>query len=99
MGIHSMDECLVSSVLIWMEFTISANGYSPLLIKGVIVIDMTWVVVGVFAEPIGNGGSTGGGDVEEEYYTAGVGFWTAGMFCCGWEEEFVGDVVVVGTVM
>ncbi len=86
MGIHTTDECLVSFVLIRTEIPIFANGDCPLLIKGVIAIEMimSLVVVGVFAEPIGNGGSTGGGDVEEQYYAARVGFWTSGMFCCGW---------------
>ena len=59
MSVHSLDECFVNTLLIWTELAISSDGFGPFLIKGVIAIDG----VVVFAEPVGNGCSTGGGGV------------------------------------
>ncbi len=89
--VHSLDECFVDLRLIGTEFPIGADGYGPFLVKGVIAI--VWVFV--FAEPVGDGCSAGGGDVEEEYDAAGVGCWWAGVCCCGWKEFGGGGIVVV----
>jgi len=93
-GVHPFDECVVNTLLIWTEFPIGVDGLGPFLVKGVIAVG--WV--GVFAEPVGNGGSACGGDVEEEYDAAGVGCWWAGVLGCGWKKEFFdfgGRIVVV----
>ena len=69
-------------MLIRSKQSISPNRPGPLLIKGEVAI--RWA--SVFTEPVGNGGASGGWDVEEEYNAAGVGCRTSGVCCCGWKE-------------
>ena len=80
MCVHSLDECFVNLRLIGTELPIVADRFGPFLVKGVIAI--VWVFV--FAEPVGDGCSAGGGDVEEEYDATFEGCGWTWMFGCGW---------------